>query len=239
LGKRNSNAETIEQAIGAFNRALEVQTPGEQPYDWAASQLMLGNALFSLALLDKGTESIERSIVTLRKALTKFTKEEAPRDWGSAKCGLGAAFALLGMRSQKADSLKNAIGEYEEALDALEPFFFEWAQAQEKRGEALLELAIMEPDAHPLEKATNALNLAIPELAGRDPDRWASAEYNLGRAHLRLGEQRHPQVLDFNFAETAFRRALSVWTSGPKHDMAIAALANVHRHLKALGHRNT
>lgn len=242
LGFRDGNAEALEQAVGAFNRALEVQTPDEQPRTWAATQVMLWDTRFNLALLEAGTEQIEQAVTAYREALAIFKKEEVPRDWGWTKRSLGAALALLGGRGKQPDRLREAIGEYEEGLEALEPFPLEWACTQEKRGEAFLQLAALEEGTPQLEYVVNAFNLAIPELTGRDPDGWATTEYNLGAAHLRLGEQRLPQVLDFKYAETALRQALSVWTSGPDHDMALDALRIVHEHLKDLkgqGYRNT
>jgi tetratricopeptide (TPR) repeat protein len=115
----------------------------------------------------------------------------------------------------------------------LEPFPLEWAHAQIGLGDALAALSKWEDREERLKEAIAAYELDLnTELTlGRDT-RWGrTRNTGYGLALSRLGELQTDRMA-FGRAEVALRQALSVWTSGHDNDLAIEALAYVHRRLK-------
>ena len=61
------------------------------PFDWAATQNNLGNALMSLGEHESGTARLEEAASAFREALKERTRERVPLDWAATQNNLGLA----------------------------------------------------------------------------------------------------------------------------------------------------
>ena len=75
LGAREDGTERLEQAVTAYNAALEVRTREQVPLDWANTQDNLGDALVFLGNRESRTGSLELAANAYRAALEVFTPE--------------------------------------------------------------------------------------------------------------------------------------------------------------------
>ena len=98
LGKRESGTARLEEAVTAYQAALEEQTRERGPLDWAATQNNLGTALQSLGKRESGTARLEEAVTAYQAALEEQTRERVPLDWAGTQNNLGNA-----LRSQKRD----------------------------------------------------------------------------------------------------------------------------------------
>jgi hypothetical protein len=69
LGDRESGTAHLEEAVGAYRKALTERTQERGPLDWAMTQNNLGNALMTLGERDGNTGRLEEA-VTARTSLT-------------------------------------------------------------------------------------------------------------------------------------------------------------------------
>ena len=69
LGERESGTERLEQAVAAYNAALEEYTRERVPLDWAMTQHNLGTALQTLGEREGDTDLLERAVNAHKAAL--------------------------------------------------------------------------------------------------------------------------------------------------------------------------
>ena len=74
-GRAKTGPERLEQAVTAYNAALEVRTREQVPLDWANTQDNLGDALVFLGNRESRTGSLELAANAYRAALEVFTPE--------------------------------------------------------------------------------------------------------------------------------------------------------------------
>ena len=95
LGAREDGTERLEQAVTAYNAALEVRTREQVPLQWAATQNNLGGALQNLGEREDGTERLEQAVTAYNAALEVRTRERVPLDWANTQDNLGDALVFL------------------------------------------------------------------------------------------------------------------------------------------------
>lgn len=163
LGQARGDAALIEQAIDAFNNALEVGSQDDTPLDWAVRQNNLGLALQALGREQQDSKSFKRSVDAFTNALTAWTREQAPQQWALAMHHLGTTFylqgeSLKGNRSlQKSDvAYKNALTEFNADNDPLE-----YAISYANRGAVLQSLAKSEQNPEQVEEALRSYETAL------------------------------------------------------------------------------
>jgi tetratricopeptide (TPR) repeat protein len=125
-GERASGDKAIalfDQAVQAFQMALEVYTKAALPQDWAMTQNNLGGALQGEAELADGEKAIvllDQAVQAYQKALEVRTKADLPRDWAMTQNNLGGALegeAELASGEKAAALLDQAVQAYEKALE--------------------------------------------------------------------------------------------------------------------------
>ena len=113
LGEREDGTERLEQAVTAYNAALEVRTREQVPLDWAMTQNNLGAALATLGgaqscrnpknrkqnnlgaalatlgAREDGTERLEQAVTAYNAALEVYTREQVPLQWAATQNNLG------------------------------------------------------------------------------------------------------------------------------------------------------
>ena len=182
LGERERGTELLEQAVAAFEAALEESTRERVPLEWAATQMNLGNALLSLGQRESGTERLEQAVAAYEAALEERTRERVPLNWATTQMNLGTALLTLGERESGTERLEQAVAAYEAALEewTRERVPLEWATTQMNLGTALKTLGERESGTERLEQAVAAYNAALEEWTReRVPLDWAMTQGNL------------------------------------------------------------
>ena len=210
LGERDSDTMRLEQAVVAYQRALEELTQDRVPMDWAMTQNNLGTALGTLGERDSGTERLEQAAVAYQRALVESTQERAPSSWATAQNNLGNVLRILGERLSDTKLLEQAVWAYQRALEERkqDDVTMDWAVTQNNLGNALQALGARDSDTKRLEQAVVAFQRAL-EAQTQDhvPMDWAKAQNNLGTALKALGEH-DSDTMRLENARGTYKRAL-------------------------------
>lgn len=109
----SSRAYNLEQAIQAYQAALEIRTRNDFPEQWAMTQHNLGNA-YGKRIRGAQAENLERALEAYEAALTIYTRDAFPEDWAMTQHSLGNAYRDR-IRSAGAENLERALEAYGEA----------------------------------------------------------------------------------------------------------------------------
>ena len=101
LGERESGTARLEEAVAAYQAALEERTRERVPLQWATTQNNLGNALASLGERESGTAKLEEAVAAYRAALEERTRERVPLDWAMTQNNLGNALVDPGRARER------------------------------------------------------------------------------------------------------------------------------------------
>jgi len=177
---RGDRVENLEQAIAAYELALQVRTREAFPADWAMTQNNLGTA-YSDRIRGDRAENLEQSIAACELALQVYTREAFPEDWAMTQNNLGNAYRDR-IQGDRAENLEQSIAAYELALQVRtrEAFPEDWAGTQNNLGNAYND-RIRGDRAENLEQAIVAYELAF-QVYTREafPEDWAMTQNNLG-----------------------------------------------------------
>ena len=121
LGERDSDTVRLEQAVEAYQQALEERTQARVPMDWAMTQNNLGNVLQRLGERDSDTNRLEQAVAAYQRALEERTQDRVPMDWAMTQNNLGTALPALGERDSDTMRLEQAVVAHQRALE-------EWTQ---------------------------------------------------------------------------------------------------------------
>ena len=207
---RGERGDNLQNAIEAFQRALQVFTPERSPRDWGALQNDLANVYLRGVRGDRA-HNLEKAIVAYQAALTVFARERLPREWAAAQNNLALAYADR-VHGERADNLEKAIAGYEAALTirTLEALPREWAAAQNNLGIAYAN-RIRGERADNLEKAIAAFEASFMVTTREAlPHEWAGAQNNLALAYT--NRVRGDRADNLEKAIAAFEAALQVMT---------------------------
>jgi tetratricopeptide (TPR) repeat protein len=231
LGKREVGTERLEQALIAFQEALEEQKRDLVPLEWAATQNRIGLTLLRLGEREAGTERLEQAVEVFREALSERKREIVPLEWAQTQNNLGAAFMYLSQRKPGREDLNQAKTAFQNALEEWKEEVApdEWAIAQRNLTAAVASIAKedtsiggllsllggstwREGQREELEQAVIAHNKML-ETQTRElvPLAWAMTHYNIGDLLLALGK-REFGTQRLEQAVTAYRNALTVYT---------------------------
>ena len=240
LGERESGTERLEQAVAAYNAALEVRTRERVPLDWATTQNNLGNVLLILGERESGTERLEQAVVAYNAALEEFTRKSEPLKWAATQNNLGSALLTLGKQESSTERLERAVEIYKAVLEEFtrERVPPDWAMTQNNLGVVLRTLGERESGTERLEQAVAACNAAL-EVRTRErvPLDWAMTQNNLGNALAVLGE-RESGTKRLKEAVAAYKAALEVFTPDQTPQYWNKAQDNLRRALEALNKMN-
>ena len=109
----------LEQAVDAYQQALEVWTRARAPLDWASAQNNLGNALSSLGERESGTDRLKQAVDAYQQALEERTRERVPLEWVRTRNNLGNALLNLGQRDSGTKHLEQALVHFQAARAAM------------------------------------------------------------------------------------------------------------------------
>lgn len=97
LGSLASDTVIFERAKRAFEAALRGFLSASHPFDWAATQYSLGNALDALSECDN-PGYLEKAAEAYRRALLEWTRERHPEHWCKAQERLDGTLSMLQQR---------------------------------------------------------------------------------------------------------------------------------------------
>ena len=205
--KGGDKAENLEQAIAAYEQALQYYTREKSPADWASLQTNVGLARLN-RLRGERNDNLEKAIAHLEAALQAREREAMPQHWGGLHNELGRAYQNR-IDGERADNIEKAIAHFELALAVpLEPR--ERALVQFNVAGAYLS-RIRGDFSRNEEKAIDACQAAVSFLT-RDtsPTHWAEIQATLARIFFsrRLGDQAD----NVEKAVGHYEAALSVYT---------------------------
>lgn len=210
LGRRHSGTAMLDDAVHAFESALELRDRATKPYDWAATQNHLGNAIGSLGQRQHDLELLDRAAAAFQAALEVPVSNAAPEARASAQSNLAAVLQTIGQQRQDPEAFDQAIEAYRAALliwnSDRKPLF--WAATQSNLGAALRVLGGIRDDDGLLEQSVDAYQASLTaRTRQRMPAEWAITQNDLGAALQVLGEKTE-DALVFGRAIAAFREAL-------------------------------
>jgi CHAT domain-containing protein/predicted LPLAT superfamily acyltransferase len=178
-----SRANNLEIAITGYQNVLEVYTRQAFPYEWATTQINLGNA-YSQRIRGGKADNLELAIVAYNLSLEVYTREAFPEQWANTQNNLGGAYSQR-IRGGRADNLELAIAAYNQSLEVRtrDSFPKDWANTQNNLGIAYCQ-RIRGERADNLELAIAAFNLSL-EVKTREafPHEWAMIQNNLGNTY--------------------------------------------------------
>lgn len=192
LGERESEPNRLEQAVVAYQAALQEYTRERAPLDWAVTQNNLGAALAVLGQRESGTGRLEQAVSAYEAALQLLTRESTPLQWAATQNNLGAALAALGELKGDVIRLEQAVAAFEAALKerTRERMPLDWAATQHNFGNTLQILGERESGTARFERAIVAYEAALKERTReRVPLDWAMTWNNLGDSLAVLGKR--------------------------------------------------
>jgi tetratricopeptide (TPR) repeat protein len=89
---RGERADNLEQAIAAYERALEVYTRDAFSEQWATTQNNLANA-YSDRIRGERADNLEASIAAYEQALEVYTRKAFPENWAMTQNNLALAYS--------------------------------------------------------------------------------------------------------------------------------------------------
>ena len=133
FGEREADPARLRAAITAYQAALKVFTPDDDPpMDWAVTQNNLGIALQVLGEREADPARLRDAITAFQAALTVRTPDTAPMDWATTQNNLGLALRWLGALDRDSAAFGRAAAAFElcqtEHRQDSVPFL--WAQTQ-------------------------------------------------------------------------------------------------------------
>ena len=180
--QQGDHAQNIEDAIKAYNRALQIWDRQTTPIDWAQSMNNLGNAYKDRIQGDRA-QNIEDAIDTYKQVQQVITKQAMPIEW--------ALFLMLNLadaytkriRGGRAQNIEKAINAYQQALQVItrRATPIEWATAMNSLANAYVDrtqgdlaqnievaidiyqqaLQVRKQETMPIQWADSMINLAI------------------------------------------------------------------------------
>jgi tetratricopeptide (TPR) repeat protein len=210
LANREGSTERLEQAIGAFRKALEGRNSDFDDDGWAWTQNQLGMALLSLGAETSSAVNLTEAVHVFSALLSSWQREKTPRGWAMTQFHLGHALQALGWQEVGTARLEDAVTAYRAALEEFtrDRAPHDWAMTQNGLGNALRALGERETTTARLEEAVTAYRAALEEWTRNSaPINWAMTQVNLGYALQALGTQ-EAGTARLEEAVSAFRAAL-------------------------------
>lgn len=216
LGEVAGDTARLEEAVTAYQAALEVRILDTMPADWAETQNNLGNTLSLLGEIVGDSARLEEAVTAYRAALKAYTWDGTPAYWAMTQNNLGVALRVVGEIARDTTRLEEAVAAHQAALKVYTRGATpaDWAVTQNGLGLALAALGNVAGDRALLEEAATAFRAALA-IYSRDamPAYWAMTQNNLGLALGSYGKIAG-STARLEGAVAAFRAALEVYTRG-------------------------
>jgi CHAT domain-containing protein/tetratricopeptide (TPR) repeat protein len=207
---RGERAENIEQAIAAYEQALEVMTRRAMPVKWAEVTINLAVA-YRNRIQGERAENIERAITAYEQALEVMTRQAMPLEWASTMMNLGVAYCFR-IRGERAENIERAIAACEQALEVMtrQAMPVEWATTMNNLATAYSNRTRGER-AENIERAITACEQVLEVMTRQAmPVEWAEVTLNLANAYLyRIRGERAENI---ERAIAVYEQALEVTT---------------------------
>lgn len=121
-----------QNAINAFQKALEIFTADKYPFEYANTQLNLGRAHNLLGEIRNKEINVQKAINAFQEALKVYTADKYPIEYADTQNNLGNAYFLLADVINTETNAQKAINAYQEALKVytIETYPNEYANTQ-------------------------------------------------------------------------------------------------------------
>jgi tetratricopeptide (TPR) repeat protein len=119
LGERESGTVRLDEAVAAYQAALQEYTRERVPLQWAATQNNLGNALQTLGSRESDTARLNQAVAAYQAALQEYTRERVPLDWAASFGNQGVALMLIADRNNDGAVAVTAVQHIEAAYEVL------------------------------------------------------------------------------------------------------------------------
>ncbi len=107
-GNREKN---LEDAINAYQAALQVRTQQAFRYDWAMTQSNLGVA-YSERIHGEREQNLNKAIAAFKSAQKVWTRDEFPQDWATVQLNLGNTYRKTGQITEAIECFRLALEIY-------------------------------------------------------------------------------------------------------------------------------
>ncbi len=214
LGQRQGGTRNLENAIAAFEAALSIRNPKDNPQTFSESQNSLGNALGALGHRLGDEEMLKNSVQAFELALEQQTKVAGLPERTTTQNNLAAVLQSQGQRNSDTKMLKRSVDLYKEILKVWTkecgPQI--WATTMNNLGTALRLLGEHRKGPKTLQQSVAAYNSALSvQTREHFPQEWAMTQNNLGAALQKFAERvGNPEV--FEQAIAAYENTLKEWT---------------------------
>jgi len=118
LARQESTKENLEEAVLAFNRALEIRTEHRTPNEWVSTQNNKGISIQALAEATRKIEPFDEALLAFESAIRVWTWAEFPHDHATVHNNLGDALRTLGDHEKSAARYSRSLHVLEIALSA-------------------------------------------------------------------------------------------------------------------------
>jgi hypothetical protein len=115
----------------------------------------LANGIVDLAFCTRDPVLLDDALMYAKEAIEGLTREGHPNFWALGRCVLGNVHAAVGELRNSPRQILRALIHFEQAqiVFTRENSTLEWAELEERRGDAYLRLAQAQPGATLIEKA--------------------------------------------------------------------------------------
>ncbi len=214
LGRFTGDRDLLEDAITAYEDALELVSRRKKPLDWAEATNNLAGVHVDVANLEENDESLQTALKLYQQALKRRPRKKEPVLWGKSQNNIGATYLQLAYREEGTRSLKSALKAFRQALKVFtpenEPAFH--AAVHTNMGDALRTLGLRGRGTKEFESAVISLKTALEyQSIDNDPYTWSITQTNLGNTYLFLGERKGDREI-LELALEAYDQALSFQT---------------------------
>jgi tetratricopeptide (TPR) repeat protein len=220
-GDAHGNDNRPNQALQAYQRAMQYVVKEQTPQLWAALWRDIGLANWGLARQEKGPamqQSLREAEQALRRALEVYTRKYLPQAWATTQIQLGAILSELSANMRGEESVRlsqEALAIHRRALEVIsrleQPQV--WAAAQAVLGLKLSGQALLfsgEDRARMFAEAAMAFQQALEAFTReQNPKLWVHVQSSLAQALVWQSEtakgQEKTHLLES--AAAAYRRA--------------------------------
>lgn len=210
LGRRETGAAHLNEAVSEFEQALSAVAPGARSRAWALVETNLGIALTLIGERENDSARFSAAAAALRDAQSGIDRKADPRRWAVTASALGAALQQVGWRTGDRASLEESLLWLRPAVSGLSVADapLQWAAAQHNLGNSYFSLGVTALDDAKLRAAADAYRAALSAL---DPDAtplyWAGSLAGLAGALEQIGE-REIGVAHLTAARRTYEEAL-------------------------------
>lgn len=117
LGELESGRARLEQAVVAYQAALEERTRERVLVDWAHTHNNLGNALRALSRSEADTARCEQAVAAYRAALSAWPLEQEPLKWAATMGNIAIVERDWGEKASEASHFHVALAACDAALE--------------------------------------------------------------------------------------------------------------------------